>query len=269
MSGWQGAGQHVVLTGASSGIGAAAAVELARAGARVCLVARREDRLAEVLDRVREHSPESVLLPADLSDLDGLEAVAARATELLDGHVDVLVNNAGVPKRRRVVGMSPADVEGVMAMNYFSPVRLTLALLPGMVERDHGHVLNVSSMGVHMVAFGVGAYSASKAALEMFTESLHMELGHTGVRAHLFIPGTTLSEFSTPKDDNDPPFPVDPATAATSEEVGAALVAALGDERFITYATERDATTSATKAADPEAFLAGLRPVFTGMTKGS
>jgi short-subunit dehydrogenase len=266
---WDGTGEHVLLTGASAGIGAATAVELARAGARVCLVARREDRLRDVLGEVRQHSPGSTMLPADLSDLDGLDDLAARATEALDGRIDVLVNNAGVPKRRRVVGMSPADVEGVMAMNYFSPVRLTLAVLPQMIERDHGQVLNVSSMGVHMAAFGVGAYSASKAALEMFTESLHVELAHTAVRAHLFVPGTTLSEFSTPKEDNDPPFPVDPATAATSEEVGAALVAALGSERFITYATERDAATSATKAADPDAFLANLRPVFANMTGGA
>ncbi|MCD9622230.1 SDR family NAD(P)-dependent oxidoreductase [Rhabdothermincola salaria] len=266
---WDGTGQHVLLTGASSGIGAAAAVELARAGARVCLVARRQERLAEVLEQVRKHSPDSTVLAADLSDLDGLASVADRATEALGGRIDVLVNNAGVPKRRRVVGMSPADVEGVMAMNYFSPVRLTLAVLPQMVERNAGQILNVSSMGVHMAAFGVGAYSASKAALEMFTESLHVELAHTDVRAHLFIPGTTLSEFSTPKDDNDPPFPVDPATAATSEEVAVALVAALGDDRLITYATEKDAATSATKAADPDAFLAGLRPTFAQITGAS
>jgi short-subunit dehydrogenase len=263
---WDGTDQTVLLTGASSGIGAAAAVELARAGATVCLVARREDRLAEVLDEVRRHSPGSQMLTADLSDLDALDAVAAAATELLGGRVDVLVNNAGAPKRRSVVTMTPEDVEGVMAMNYFSPVRLTLAVLPAMVERGTGHVLNVSSMGVHMAAFKVGAYSASKAALEMFTESLHVELAHTAVRAHLFVPGTTTTEFSTPKEGNDPPFPVDPATAASADEVAVALVAALGDDRLITYATERDRATATSKHADPDAFLAQLRPVFASMT---
>jgi short-subunit dehydrogenase len=269
VSTWDGAGQHVVLTGASSGIGAAAAVQLARTGATLCLVARRADRLAEVLEQVREHSPASQLLVADLSELDRLDDVAAAATELLAGRVDVLINNAGVPKRRGVLTMTPDDVASVMAVNYFSPVRLTLALLPGMVERDHGHVLNVSSMGAHMVAFKVGAYSASKAALEMFTESIHVELAHTRVRAHLFVPGTTTTEFSTPKEGNDPPFPTDPSTAATADEVAAAMVAALGDDRFVTYATERDAATSASKAADPNTFLANMREVFSGMTKGS
>jgi short-subunit dehydrogenase len=158
--------------------------------------------------------------------------------------------------------MSPADAEEVMAINYFSPVRLTLALLPGMVERDHGDIVNVSSMGAHMVAYRVGAYAASKAALEMFTESLHVELAGTAVRAHLFVPGTTTTEFSTPKDGNDPPFPTDPATAATAEQVGAELIRALGEERLITYATPRDEATSAKKASDPNRFLADMRKDF-------
>jgi short-subunit dehydrogenase len=259
---WNGTGERVVVTGASSGIGAAAAVEAAKAGATVCLVARREDRLDEVLAECREHVPWCQKVVADLSQLALIDDVAAEATELLGGGVDVLINNAGVPKRRGVRDLTPDDVEGVMAMNYFSPVRLTLALLPGMLERDHGDIVNVSSMGVHMVAYRVGAYSASKAALEMFTESLHVELAGTAVRAHLFIPGTTLTEFSTPKDGNDAPFPLDPATAATAEQVGAELIAALGEDRMITYATERDQATSAKKAGDPNAFLADMRKIF-------
>jgi short-subunit dehydrogenase len=259
---WNGVGQRVVVTGASSGIGAAAAIEAAKAGATVCLVARRADRLAEVLEQCRVHVPSCRMVEADLSQLELIDEVAAGLTEALGGGVDVLINNAGVPKRRTVRAMTPADVEGVMAMNYFSPVRLTLALLPGMLERDHGDIVDVSSMGVHMVAYKVGAYSASKAALEMFTEALHVELAGTGVRAHLFVPGTTLTEFSTPKDGNDPPFPLDPATAATAGQVGAELIRALGEERLITYATARDQATSARKASDPNAFLAEMRKVL-------
>ena len=142
----------------------------------------------------------------DLADLDGIDEFAATADAELGG-IDVLVNNAGVPKRRRTTTMTADDVESVMAMNYFSPVRLTLAVLPRMVERGRGDIVNVSSMGVHLVAFGVGAYAASKAALELFTESLYVELPGTGVRAHLVVPGTTATEFSTPKEGNDPPLP--------------------------------------------------------------
>ena len=178
----------------------------------------------------------------------------------------MLVNNAGIPKRRRTTTMSAADAEGVMAMNYFSPVRLTLALLPRMIERGRGDIVNVSSMGVHLVVFGVGAYSASKAALELFTESLYVELPGTRVRAHLVVPGTTATEFSTPRDDNDAPLPAGP-TAATAEEVATAIVAAVESDDYVSYATERDAETSAKKAADPNVFLAQMREALASTSR--
>jgi short-subunit dehydrogenase len=244
---------NVLVTGASSGIGAATAISFARRGATVGICARRGDRLAEVLAEV----PGGQRWVVDLADLDVLDDFAARVERELGG-VDVLVNNAGVPKRRRTTTMTAADVEGVMAMNYFSPVRLTLALLPGMLERGRGDIVNVSSMGAHLVAFGVGAYAASKAALELFTEALYVELADTGVRAHLMVPGTTTTEFSTPKDGNDPPLPPGPG-AATAEEVAAAIVACVESDQFVSYATARDADTSAAKAADPNGFLAEMR----------
>jgi len=248
---------NVLVTGASSGIGAATARAFAARGDTVGICARREDRLAEVL----EDLPGGRAWVVDLGDLDGIDAFAAEADDELDG-VDVLVNNAGIPKRRRATTMSSDDAESVMAMNYFSPVRLTLSLLPRMIERGRGDIVNISSMGVHLVAFGVGAYSASKAALELFTEALYVELPGTGVRAHLVVPGTTVTEFSTPREGNDAPLPPGP-TAATPQEVAAAIVASVADpntgDQFVSYATARDADTSATKAADPNAFLAQMR----------
>ena len=248
---------NVLVTGASSGIGAATAIAFARRGATVGICARREDRLTEVLADL----PGGKMWVVDLADLEGIDEFAATADAELGG-VDVLVNNAGVPKRRRTTTMTADDVESVMAINYFSPVRLTLAVLPRMVERGRGDIVNVSSMGVHLVAFGVGAYAASKAALELFTESLYVELPGTGVRAHLVVPGTTATEFSTPKEGNDPPLPPGP-TAATPEEVAAAIVASVEREKvtdqFVTFATARDADTAAAKNADPNGFLAEMR----------
>jgi short-subunit dehydrogenase len=255
--------QRVLVTGASSGIGAATAIAFAQRGATVGICARREERLAEVLDACRSDSPSSRMWVVDLADLDGLDAFAATADEELGG-IDVLVNNAGVPKRRRTTTMTAEDVEGVMAMNYFSPVRLTLAVLPRMLERGRGDIVNVSSMGVHLVAFGVGAYAASKAALELFTESLYVELPGTGVRAHLVVPGTTATEFSTPKEGNDPPLPPGPGTA-TPEEVAAAIMACIESDQYVSYATARDADTSSTKAADPNGFLAEMRERLAGL----
>jgi short-subunit dehydrogenase len=249
--------QKVLVTGASSGIGAATAVAFARAGAIVGIGARRTERLAAVLDECRAHTPESRMWTVDLGDLDGLEPFAATACDELGG-VDVLVNNAGVPKRRTVRTMSPADAEEVMRINFQSPVRLTLALLPAMLDRGSGHVVNLSSMCAHMVAFGTGAYAASKAALEMFTEALYLELAGTGVHAHLLVPGSTSTEFSTPRAGNDPPLPSG-GTPVEPELVADAVVGCLEHDELITYATERDAATAAAKAADPNAFLADMR----------
>jgi short-subunit dehydrogenase len=250
---------NVLVTGASSGIGAATARAFAAGGDTVGICARREDRLTEVL----EDLPGGRAWVVDLADLDGIEAFAARADEELGG-IDVLVNNAGIPKRRRATTMTPDDVEAVMALNYFSPVRLTLAVLPRMLERGRGDIVNVSSMGVHLVAFGVGAYSASKAALELFTEALYVELPGTGVRAHLVVPGTTTTEFSTPREGNDPPLPPGP-TAASPDEVAAAIVASIDSDQFVSYATARDADSSAAKAADPNAFLAQARDALAAL----
>jgi short-subunit dehydrogenase len=257
-----GASQRVLVTGASSGIGASVAVAFARAGATVGICARRQDRLEEVLDRCRQWAPDSRLWAVDLARLDGLEAFASQVAAELGG-VDVLVNNAGVPKRRLAASLSAEDVEGVMAINYFSPVRLTLALLPGMLSRGSGHVVNVSSMGAHSAAYRVGAYAASKAALELFTESLYLELGGTGVHAHLFVPGSTRTEFSTPKDGNDPPFVQDPSAYADPDDVATALLGCLEDPRFETFASEREEATATRKAADLNGWLATLRQRFS------
>ena len=254
----------VLVTGASSGIGEATALAFARSGATVGICARREDRLASVLDRLREHAPESRMWVGDLSDLDAIPALVARVEDELGG-IDVLVNNAGVPKRRRAATLTLDDAQDVMRINYFSPVALTVAALSAMIERGSGDVVNVSSMGAHLVPFGVGAYAASKAALEMFTEALYVELADTGVHAHLLVPGTTLSEFSTDKPGNDAPFPLDPKTAATPEQVADAIVACVDDDRFLTFATDRDAATAAAKAADPNGFLAQARERLAGL----
>ncbi|NUU19995.1 MAG: SDR family oxidoreductase [Streptomycetaceae bacterium] len=250
-------GKRVLVTGASSGIGAATARAFAREGATVGLAARRADRLADVLADCRADAPESVALTVDLERVDELEEFAADAAKQLGG-IDVLVNNAGIPKRRRAARLTPADLREVMSVNYEAPVRLTAALLPAMLERRSGHIVNVSSMGVHMFSMGAGAYAASKAAVELWTEALYLELAGTGVAAHLLVPGTTATEFSRERENNDPPFPVDPATAATPEQVAAALLDCLGTDDFITYATARDAATAAAKNADPNGFLAAF-----------
>ncbi len=252
------AGARVLITGASSGIGAAAAEAFSAAGALVALAARRRNRLADVLTRC---TPGSMYRVTELADGDDVDSLARWALDELGG-VDVVVNNAGIPKRRMATHLSPEDLDEVMAVNFHAPVRLTAALVPHMVERGTGHVVNVSSMGVHMLAYRVGAYAASKAAIELYTEALHLELAGTGVRAHLFIPGSTATEFSTERPGNDAPFAQDPATA-DPRDVAAALVGCLASSDFRTFARDSDRAAAEAKEADVNGYIAARYAAFS------
>ncbi len=175
-------GRTVVITGASSGIGEATALRLARDGARLCLVARRADELTRVQNTVRAIGGEAWIYPTDLSQAGEVEACA---DALLGEHarIDVLINNAGRSIRRRVAESFDRmhDYERTMALNYFAAVRLTLRLLPGMLERKDGHIINISSLSALMPTPRFSAYVASKCALEGFSRTLAAELSDSQV----------------------------------------------------------------------------------------
>jgi NAD(P)-dependent dehydrogenase (short-subunit alcohol dehydrogenase family) len=193
-------GKHVVITGASSGIGAALAEGFAKRGATVGICARRKDRLDEVLARCRAHAPESRAWTVDLADLDGLAGFAQQASDDLGG-VDVLVNNAGIPKRKPVFALTPEIIEDVMRINYFSPVRLTLALLDDLVART-GRIVYVSSVAARLSPPAESSYSASKAAISAWAECLQVDLRDTGVKVHVVYPGVIDTElFHLPGND--------------------------------------------------------------------
>lgn len=194
-------GQTIVLTGASSGIGAEAARKLARLGATVCLLARRDDELAAVRAEVERLGGVAHAYAVDLSDADATDAVGAR---ILAEHsrIDALVNNAGRSIRRPITASLDRghDFERTMAVNYFGAVRLTLALLPRFLEQGHGHVVISSSMSTQMPIPLFSAYLASKAALESFTRSLSAELGHRGITTTVVHFPMVRTDMSTATD---------------------------------------------------------------------
>jgi len=187
-------GATVLVTGASSGIGASLAPMLAERGATLGLVARREDRLAAVLEQCQGHSPDSRMWTLDLADVEAAERLALEAWDALGG-VDVLVNNAAIPKRRAVTELTLDDLHETMAVNFESPVRMTLALLPRWVERDEGMVVNVSSLGGRLGIMHETAYCASKFALCGWSEAMALDLWGTGVGVKLVLPGAIDTEI--------------------------------------------------------------------------
>jgi NAD(P)-dependent dehydrogenase (short-subunit alcohol dehydrogenase family) len=175
-------GRTVVITGASSGIGRAAAVKIAAAGGIPLLVARTREKLEEVKAEIEAAGGTAYVYPCDLSDYEAIERLVE---QLLSDHpaVDVLVNNAGRSIRRSVALSYERfhDFERTVGLNYLSPVKLMLGLLPHMTERRSGHIVNVSSIGVQTNPPRFSAYVASKSALDAFTRVVSSELIGDGV----------------------------------------------------------------------------------------
>jgi NAD(P)-dependent dehydrogenase (short-subunit alcohol dehydrogenase family) len=176
------AGRTVLVTGASSGIGEATAYAAARRGAHVLLLARRADELERVRARIVADGGRATTYACDLTDLDAVDAVAAEVLAA-HGRVDYLVNNAGRSIRRSLALSYDRfhDVERTMAINYFAPVRLTLALLPPMRAQGFGHVVNVVTWGVQVKAPKFSAYIASKTALDTWARIAGRETYGDGV----------------------------------------------------------------------------------------
>lgn len=184
-------GKRVLLTGASSGIGEAAAEKFARAGATVLVTARRGELLDAVVDRITRAGGTAAAYPCDLTDLDAVDTLVK---DVIDAHggVDILVNNAGKSIRRLLAESLERwhDVERTMTLNYYSPLRLIRGLAPGMRERGDGHIINVSTWGVLSESSPLFAvYNASKAALTAVSRVIETEWSGEGVHSTtLFYP---------------------------------------------------------------------------------
>ena len=178
------AGRVVVVTGASGGIGEHVAHDVAAAGGRVVLVARTLEKLERVADAITSSGGTADVVAADLSEPEEVDRVV---TEVLDRHgcVDVLVNNAGRSIRRAVLDTAERvhDLDRIMDLNFRGTIRLTLGLLPTMVEQGRGHVVMVTTIGTLLHVPRFSAYLASKAALEQYTRVLATELAPRGVTA--------------------------------------------------------------------------------------
>jgi NAD(P)-dependent dehydrogenase (short-subunit alcohol dehydrogenase family) len=187
-------GQTAVVTGASAGLGAQLCRDLSRAGAVVVGVARSAEKLAVLEAQLTEHSPHSTTMVCDVADTDALRATLHAIAET-HGPVDLLINNAAQDPGVRLLDISEDDFRRTFDVNFFAPVAATLAVLPTMVERHQGIIINVSSDGGRLASPGPGAYPSSKAALSAFSESTSFRLVPRGVHMHVVYPAFMATEL--------------------------------------------------------------------------
>ncbi|GAA0366199.1 SDR family NAD(P)-dependent oxidoreductase [Actinoallomurus spadix] len=185
-------GAVVLVTGASSGIGAATARAASRAGARVVLIARREERIRQLAKELGESV--ALAVPCDVTDRTQVEAAVGAAIEEF-GRIDILVNSAGQGLQATVDAIDPDDFRAVLELNLVAPLVMTQAVLPHMRKQATGAIVNVGSGIIWSTLPGSGAYSASKAALQKLSAIARAELADEGIAVSMMFPSITETEF--------------------------------------------------------------------------
>ena len=203
-------GKVVVITGASSGIGRASASEFAKRGARVVLVARGRERLERAGRDLGRFNAETATIPCDVSDRVQVKSMSDQVVERFGG-ADILVNNAGFAIYGPVSDLSIEDIESQMRTNYLGMVYCTKNLLPALLERGSGHIVNVASVAASFGLPGIAPYCASKFAMLGFSEGLQHELRGTGVGVTVVSPIMVRTGFF-----DGPSFEKMPGRSATT-----------------------------------------------------
>jgi len=177
-----------MITGASSGIGKGVALEIASRGANLCLLARREDLLNELVQDSKAHNIKAVSAAADVRDEKAVKEAADRFRKEL-GPIDILIANAGIGTSDHALQLKPEHAANVIGVNVLGAVNSVAAVLPEMVERGRGRLVAISSLAAYRGLAKSAAYCASKAALSSYFESLRIDLRHTGVGVTIIHPG--------------------------------------------------------------------------------
>jgi NADP-dependent 3-hydroxy acid dehydrogenase YdfG len=223
-------GKVAVVTGASSGIGEATAFALAGEGAKVAIVARRAHRLDSLEKRIAEAGGEALKVVADVSTAENAET-SIKAALAKWGHVDILINNAGIMLLGPVTGADAADFKRMFDINVMGLMYCTHAALPGMKERKSGHIVNISSVSGRQVSARSAVYSATKFAVGAFSDGLRQEVHKDNIRVTIIEPGavaTELTDHITHSATKDAVKSwVDNMTPLTSEDIAAAIVYAV------------------------------------------
>lgn len=188
------ANKVVLVTGASSGIGEASALEFARRQCSVVLVSRRKEKLDTMAEKIKKHNPKILACQCDVSKKDDIERMSKVVFDKF-GRVDILVNNAGFAIYGKVIELKLEDIESQLATNFFGMVYCTKAFLPKMLEQKSGHIVNVASVAASLGIPGIASYCASKFAMLGFSEGLYHELKGSGVGVTVVSPIMVRTNF--------------------------------------------------------------------------
>ncbi|WP_427158900.1 SDR family NAD(P)-dependent oxidoreductase [Aliinostoc sp. HNIBRCY26] len=186
------AGKTVLLTGASGGIGVFMARALAKEQATVVLVSRSEDKLHEVCADVNALGGKGISIPFDISNVDELPNLVEKVHQLT-GKIDIVINNAAIEKYRRFQDYTLAEIQGILGTNLISAMELTRLIMPEMIARNSGHIVNIASGSGKKGAPYNSVYSASKAGLIMWTDAVRQELADSQVNISVVCPGYTAA----------------------------------------------------------------------------
>jgi short-subunit dehydrogenase len=254
-------GKVAVVTGASSGIGRTLALTLAGRGAAVVGLARRRDLLEELEPELARRTAGSTTEVCDVADAIGYRETLARI-EADRGRLDILVNNAGVDLMLPVPGGDDATVHKVFDVNFFSTVAGTLAVVPGMVQRGWGAVVNVSSDTARAPEPRQGAYAASKAAISAFSESVAHEVAAHGVHVHVLYPGWVPTAMGLSGNGDGGSLPPK-AVRRTAEQVATLVADRIGDGRLDINAARLPLLAPIARILAPRSYQKAMRRMAT------
>jgi len=219
----------VLITGASKGIGRSLAIDLAARGAVVVGCARSMEPLQALAAELRGASPLSDVIRCDVAEREQVHAMVTQVLARFD-KIDILINNAGVGMRKPFAETDIPVIENMMRINYLGAVYCTHEVLPSMIARGSGHIVNLSSVAGKIGSLNLAGYCASKFAMNGFSESLYHELAPLGIHVSVICPGPVRTDFNKPFADTPPKSPA--SLVVSPEFVSAAVVRVLEKRRF-------------------------------------
>lgn len=249
----------ILITGASNGIGKRLAIDLAHRGAVIVASGRSPERLEAALSEIRRASPRSIAFRCDVGARDDVHAMVGNALDAFSA-IDILINNAGIGMRKPFAETPLETIEEINRTNYLGAVYCTHAVLPSMLARGRGHIVNISSIAGHIGTLNMAAYCASKFAMNGWSESLYHELRPRGIHVSVVCPGPVKTDFNRSFAGSEPKSPE--FMIISAESVAQTVIGAIEKQRFEVITPRSLAAICALRRFMPRLFRAASQRAF-------